>query len=279
MIYKNYIFMTTDKDRPKKRRVEISVPDVRDRKAVSKALAAAAPDRHVLEISNASSEKVGKALSAFNLRLRSKELSEKFGVDSATIECIFQGSKVFEQGGPYDDLYTKTSLEAKKDPRLRNSGRLVGFSFMGRGFPTTPKTAFYDWLYHCALFQNKDLWEQARKYDAFTDVMFDPDRSLNCQAAALARINTMFRNGKLDNGMLRFDDFVKAGGYNDPDPHEQIQVLLPDFGASDPVQKKTDPNIVHKTTSASDRHQTDTRNRGNNDKKGKLSDTKSGMYR
>ena len=32
MIYKNYIFMTTDKDRPKKRRVEISVPDVRNRK-------------------------------------------------------------------------------------------------------------------------------------------------------------------------------------------------------------------------------------------------------
>ena len=50
MIYKNYIFMTTDKDRPKKRRVEISVPDARDRKTVAKALAAAAPDRHVLEI-------------------------------------------------------------------------------------------------------------------------------------------------------------------------------------------------------------------------------------
>ena len=270
--------MTTDKDRPKKRRVEISGPDARDRKAVSKALAAAAPDRHVLEISNASSEKIGKALSAFNLRLRSKELSEKFGIDSATIECIFQGSKVFEQGGPYDDLYTKTSLEAKKDPRLRNSGRLVGFSFMGRGFPTTPKTAFYDWLYHCALFQNKDLWEQARKYDAFTDVMFDPDRSLNCQAAALARINTMFRNGKLDNGMLRFDDFVKAGGYNDPDPHEQIQILLPDYGASDSVQKKTDPNIVHHTASASARPQADVRNsKKNNGKEGP--NTKSGMSR
>ena len=278
MIYKNYIFMTTDKDRPKKRRVEISVPDARDRKAVSKALAAAAPDRHVLEISNASSEKVGKALSAFNLRLRSKELGKKFGVDSATIECIFQGSKVFENGGPYDDLYTKTSLEAKKDPRLRNSGRLVGFSFMGHDFPTNPKTAFYDWLYHCALFQNKELWEQAREYDAFTDVMFDPDRSLNCQAAALARINTMFRNGKLDNGMLRFDDFVKAGGYNDPDPHEQIQVLPPDFGASDSGQKKTDPNIIDHTASVSDRPQANVRNR-KNDKKGKLSETKSGMSR
>lgn len=48
--YKNYIFMTTDKDRPKKRKVEISVPDVRDRNAVSKALAAAAPDRHVHQL-------------------------------------------------------------------------------------------------------------------------------------------------------------------------------------------------------------------------------------
>ena len=277
-LYKNYIFMTTDKDRPKKRKVEISVSDVRDRKTVAKALAAAAPDRHVLEISNASSEKVGKALSAFNLRLRSKELSEKFGVDSATIECIFQGSKVFEHGGPYDDLYTKTSLEAKKDPRLRNSGRIVGFSFMGHDFPTTPKTAFYDWLYHCALFQNKELWEQAREYDAFTDVMFDPDRSLNCQAAALARINTMFRNGKLDNGMLRFDDFVKAGGYNDPDPHEQIQVLPLDFGASDSEQKKTAPNIIDPTASASNRPQADVRNRKKNNGK-EEPNTKSGMSR
>ena len=109
--------------------------------------------------------------------------------------------------------------------------------------------------------------------------MFDPDRSLNCQAAALARINTMFRNGKLDNGMLRFDDFVKAGGYNDPDPHEQIQVLMPDLGVADPVQKKPDPNIIQHTTSASNRPQTNGRNRKDNDKKGKMSDSKSGMCR
>ena len=110
-----------------------------------------------------------------------------------------------------------------------------------------------------------------------SDVMFDPDRSLNCQAAALARINTMFRNGKLDNGMLRFDDFVKAGGYNDPDPHEQIQVLPLDFGASDSEQKKTDPNIIDPTASASNRPQANVKNSKN--KKEKPSETKSGIYR
>ena len=49
-LYKNYIFMTTDKNRPKKRKVEISVSDIRDKKTVSKALAAAAPDRHVHQL-------------------------------------------------------------------------------------------------------------------------------------------------------------------------------------------------------------------------------------
>jgi uncharacterized protein DUF6977 len=37
--------------------------------------------------------------------------------------------------------------EVKRDPRLRESGRLIAFEFDGVSFPLEPKTVFYDWLY------------------------------------------------------------------------------------------------------------------------------------
>ena len=73
-----------------------------------------------------------------------------------TWECAYQGSKVFENGGPYHELYLVSSQEAKTDDRLRNSGALVAFNFCGESFPIEPKTAFYDWLYMTALCQQKN---------------------------------------------------------------------------------------------------------------------------
>ena len=62
------------------------------------------------------------------------------------MECAYQGSKVFERGGPYTDLYSVDVRTAKRDPRLKESGRLTGFLFEGFKFPLEPKTVFYDWL-------------------------------------------------------------------------------------------------------------------------------------
>src|SRR5690349_716503 len=76
----------------------------------------------VLEVSSKSREDLGVALSAFNLKFTTLKYNLVMSV-----ECAFQGSKVFERGGPYTDLYDKTSREAKKDERLRSSGNLTGF--------------------------------------------------------------------------------------------------------------------------------------------------------
>jgi hypothetical protein len=133
-----------------------------------------------LEISSKSPVELGNALSAFNL------LVEAPGQPSISVECAFQGSKVFERGGPFADLYERTSREAKKDDRLHTSGRIIAFRFFGEEFPVLPATAFYDWLYLQALSQNPHLAGPLLAYAGFTDIVFNPAKSLNCQARAAA---------------------------------------------------------------------------------------------
>ena len=83
----------------------------------------------VLEVSSKSLDDLGVNLSAFNLRFE----TVRHAID-ISVECAYQGSKVFEHGGPYKDLFYKTSLEAKKDPRLQESGPLIGFRFFKTGY-------------------------------------------------------------------------------------------------------------------------------------------------
>lgn len=134
----------------------------------------------ILEISSKSRQSLGVSLSAFNLYLRI-ENGRKISV-----ECAFQGSKVFENGGPYTDLYFVQSREAKTDPRIKNSGSIVAFNYLGDDFPTKPVTAFYDWLYITALWQNPELSSKLLDFKGFSDIAFNPKKSLNCQARSAA---------------------------------------------------------------------------------------------
>lgn len=90
----------------------------------------------ILEISSKSHDSLGISLSAFNLTL------EFEGNQPMSVECAYQGSKVFEKGGPYTDLYYASSREAKTDERLKNSGNIIAFSFFGQEFSSQPTTAF-----------------------------------------------------------------------------------------------------------------------------------------
>ena len=97
-------------------------------------------------------DELGSAPSAFNLSF----VTVKHG-RTLSVECAYQGSKVFEQGGPYVDLYEASSSIAKRDDRLRSSGRLLGFRFFGADWGLEPQTAFYDWLYLNALAKSPQL--------------------------------------------------------------------------------------------------------------------------
>ena len=151
------------------------------------------PGKAILEISTKSETEEGIRLSAFNLPFYHEEL-HKF----RHIENVFQASKVFENGGPYKDLLNVSPKDAKRDPRLVESGRLVNFELYGRQWPLEPKTLFYDWIYITALRQNMDLAKELLKYDIFTDIEFNHKRSLNCQARAAAIFVSLCRKNILE---------------------------------------------------------------------------------
>lgn len=157
----------------------------------------------LLEISSKSPTELGVKLSAFNLMITTKVHKKTFSVESA-----FQSGKVFERGGPFVDLLSKSSREAKKDIRLKESGRLVSFSFFGSKFPLKPRTTFYDWIYINALRQNENLAEEVLQFSGFTDIEFNPKKSINSQAHAAALYVSLYRNGSLDDAIKSPDSFL-----------------------------------------------------------------------
>ncbi|MDE7254476.1 MAG: hypothetical protein K2O32_16255 [Acetatifactor sp.] len=132
-----------------------------------------------LEISTKSKDPIGVKLSAFNLRL-----------NNYALENIFQSAKVFENGGPYLDLLDVLPKEAKRDERLHNSGKLKAFRYQQEDFPLNPKTVFYDFIYISAVKQSLAIDEinAISNYNYFTDIEFNPTKSMNTQARTVAMI-------------------------------------------------------------------------------------------
>lgn len=157
----------------------------------------------LLEISSKSEDALGVELSAFNLKIKTKKLGKEFSVESA-----FQASKVFENGGPFVDILDKTSIEAKKDIRLKESGGLVSFNFYNTIWPLIPRTAFYDWLYLSALNQNKKLALHLLNFDGFTDIEFNPAKSINCQARTAALFVSLVKRNMLEKVLSSQSEFL-----------------------------------------------------------------------
>jgi hypothetical protein len=161
----------------------------------------------VLEVSSKSREELGVALSAFNLKFTTVKNNR-----SLSVECAFQGSKVFERGGPFDGIFDMTSREAKMDERLRSSGRLTGFRFFGTDWELEPQTAFYDWLYINALKKQPNLAKQLLEYSAYTDIEFNPERSINCQAYSVALYMSLYKRNLLEEATSSKDAFLRIVG-------------------------------------------------------------------
>lgn len=157
----------------------------------------------VLEISSKSCDELGVKLSAFNLGFMHPK-SRKF----VSVESAFQGSKVFETAGPFPDLYTQNAREAKKFLKDKNFGPLVRFNFYGQLWPLNPMTLFYDWLYLNSLKKNPVLAEQTNEYDCFTDIEFNPKKSVNCQAYSAALFVSLSRRGMIDDVLENRDAFM-----------------------------------------------------------------------
>ena len=161
------------------------------------------PDGNPLEISSKSLNPLGVNLSAFNLKKQIGSLKIEIPVEN-----VYQGGKKFVCGGPYTDLYYVSPKEAKRDERLQNGGALRAFSFEGVDYPTEPSNGFYDWIYIQAVQENKEMGEEIQNYNAFTDIEFNPNKSINCQARAAAMFVGIAKAGLLDMTQ-DFYDFCK----------------------------------------------------------------------
>lgn len=163
--------------------------------------------KYPLEVSTKSLSELGTQLSAFNLSCRTEKHDREF-----TVETAYQSSKVFTRGGPYKDLLYGSSIAAKKDPRLQDSGELTGFLFFGVHWSIEPKTAFYDWIYLNALRKNQWAIEGLGDHDAFTDIEFNPKRSINCQAYSVALFKSLDGRGLLSDALESKEAFLDIVG-------------------------------------------------------------------
>jgi hypothetical protein len=209
------IFIPATEDEGYVKRLEFDIPwaggfaEVQKKKNIRSLHEAAKKAGYVplLEVSTRSEETAGRHLSAFHLRVMSS-------TGEMPLENAFQGSKVFERGGPYTDLYNVEPRVAKRDMRLRESGALIGFEFDGFEFPLKPITVFYDWLYLNAVFPHR-AWLKNRvdgemRYAGFTDIEFNPKKSVNCQAKSCALFVSLMRETKLEAYLETPEDFIAA---------------------------------------------------------------------
>jgi hypothetical protein len=157
-----------------------------------------------LEISTKSNHPDGVRVSAFNLTIAVTGQD-----DPVCVESVYQSSKVFENGGPFRDLLDQPPGQGKKDARLQNSGRLIHFDFWDQTWPLEPQTHFYDWLYILALKQNSHLAAHLLKHECFTDIEFNPKKSMSCQAHAAAIFCALVKLNLLDQALNNQAAFQK----------------------------------------------------------------------
>lgn len=149
-----------------------------------------------LDISSASTENLGVQLSAFNLMWNGK-----------SIECWYQGSKVYSNAGHMKHLYDTDSLTAKMSMKQENNGSLIGFKLVDTDYPMNPKTVFYDYLYLQGLMQYEDK-DKILDYNVFTDVQAVLDIDA-CQARSVCIYKLLYMQGNLDiiNDFSKFKEW------------------------------------------------------------------------
>ncbi len=155
----------------------------------------------VLEISSRSPHYLGSAVQTKNLMLTCH------GFESC-VEVVYLSSLKFSYGGPYFDLLTQTASEAKKDVRLRATGRVV--RAVHEGIVCSPKflPLYYAYLFCKALLQQPKLAASVAKHRAFSDVSFDPLQSPHCVAHAAAIYSLLHHHGVLENAMQNLNQFI-----------------------------------------------------------------------
>ena len=68
-------------------------------------------------------------------------------------------------------------------------------------FSISPSNLFYDWLYLISL-RGSNLIIELIKFDAFTDIVLNPKKSVNTQARSVAIAKTLYKRGLFSSIVL-----------------------------------------------------------------------------
>lgn len=154
----------------------------------------------LLEVSTKSPSELGRRLSAFNLKL-------DVDGEMLSLESVYQASKVFSESGQHTDLLREGPYAAKKAIKALGRGKIISFRLFGRDFQTEPKNAFYDWLYIRAIQPHHDWIRRNVEFYGYTDIEFNPEKSINCQARAVAEYMSLLNQGSSAECFKDFDKF------------------------------------------------------------------------
>ena len=66
----------------------------------------------------------------------------------------------------------------------------------------------YDFIYMNALLENEDLAKKVIEFEGFTDIEFNPNKSIGCQAKAAAMFVGLYRAGRIDD-IKNPESFIK----------------------------------------------------------------------
>lgn len=156
-----------------------------------------------LEVSSRSDSALGRHCSAMNLDVIDGQSNYK-------LESVYQGSKVFEYGGPYLALYSENPFDVKRDRRIYSSGKLTAFYYKGVYWDKNELDYFYDWLYIGALYPQNTVMSELCQYNAFTDQFFNSKRSMNTQAKSCAILVSLIMLNRLDEAMSSKENFIRV---------------------------------------------------------------------
>lgn len=159
----------------------------------------------ILEISSKSKETLGQTLSAFNLLISGPDH------EAIPLECLFQSSKVFRDGsGPFPEIRSLSPRDAKRFHRPRMEVPLSTFQYLDIDWPLEPKTLFYDWIYLKALSQLPvDTRAQILHFEGFTDIEFNKNKSVNCQAKSAALFVALSRLNLFEEVINDIDRYIE----------------------------------------------------------------------
>ncbi len=79
----------------------------------------------------------------------------------------------------------------------------------GYSFPLEPQTIFYDWLYINAIYPHRKWLERLYVYAGFTDIEFNPNKSINCQARSCALFVSLMKNDLLHQAVASPQAFTE----------------------------------------------------------------------